>query len=74
MKKWLLLVAAGGLLLAWKAVDAQGFARRGSDPGRQTGNVVAQGGAVPEPGTIALFASGAAPVVLYLLRRHRDTK
>lgn len=75
MKKWALLVAAAGLLLAWKAVDAQSLGRRDNTPNRQAGNVTSQGSpAVPDAGTLVLFASGAAPVALYALKRHRSKK
>jgi len=62
------------MLLAWKSVDAQSLGRRDNAPARQPGNAVAQTTAAPEPGTIALFASGAAPIALYLWRRHRHKK
>ncbi len=74
MKKLLMLLAVGGLLLAWKNVDAQSAVRRGGAPDRQHGNVAPQGSVAPEPGAIALFASGVAPVALYMLRRHRQKK
>ncbi len=75
MKKWALLVAAAGLLVAWRAVDAQSLGRRDSTPDRQTGNVTSQGSpVVPDAGTLVLFASGAAPVALYALKRHRSKK
>ncbi len=74
MKRWFLLLAAAGLVLAWRSADAQSVARRGGSANRQPGNVVAQGSVTPEPGTIVLFASGAAPVVLYALKRYRQKK
>ncbi|MEJ5250992.1 MAG: PEP-CTERM sorting domain-containing protein [Chthonomonadetes bacterium] len=72
MKRWLLLLAAAGLVLAWRSTDAQSLGRREGTASRQPGNVTAQSSAVPEPGTIVLFASGAAPVVLYALKRYRQ--
>lgn len=75
MRKWVLLVATAGLLIAWRAVDAQSLGRRDNTPNRQPGNVVAQGSpAVPDASTLVLFASGAAPVALYALKRHRSKK
>ncbi|MCL6474253.1 MAG: hypothetical protein K6U75_04255 [Firmicutes bacterium] len=75
MKKWLLLAAAAGLLMVWRAADAQSLGRRDNTPNRQPGNVVTQSSpAVPDASTLVLFASGAAPVALYVLRRHRGKK
>jgi hypothetical protein len=73
MKRWVLLLAAAGLLLAWRSADAQhapSLGRRGGAANRQPGNIVAQGSpAVPDAGTLALFASGAAPIALYAIKR-----
>lgn len=74
MKKWLLLLVAAGVVFAWKATDAQSVGRRDRMPNRQAGNFAPQGTITPEPGTLALFASGAAPVILYALRRTRGKK
>ncbi len=75
MKKWLLLAAAAGLLVAWRAADAQSLGRRDNTPNRQAGNVVTQSSpAIPDASALVLFASGAAPVALYALRRHRSKK
>lgn len=75
MKKWALFVAAAGLLVAWRAVDAQSLGRRDNSPNRQTGTVTSQGSpAIPDASTLVLFASGAAPVALYALKRHRSKK
>ena len=75
MKKWLLLAAAAGVLMAWRAADAQSLGRRDKTPNRQQGNVVNQSApAAPDASTLVLFASGAAPVALYALRRHRSRK
>ena len=75
MKKWLLLAAAAGVLMAWRAADAQSLGRRDKTPNRQPGNVLSQGSpTVPDASTLVLFASGAAPVALYALRRQRSKK
>lgn len=75
MKRWVLVLAAAGLLLAWRTVDAQSLGRRGGASNRQPGNVTTQGSpTVPDAGTFALFASGAAPIALYALKRHRSKK
>ncbi|GIV18553.1 MAG: hypothetical protein KatS3mg023_0304 [Armatimonadota bacterium] len=75
MKKWVLLVAAAGALVAWRAADAQSLGRRENNANRQPGNVVTQSSpAVPDASTLVLFASGAAPIALYALKRHRMKK
>ncbi|MER3474707.1 MAG: hypothetical protein C4335_11900 [Armatimonadota bacterium] len=74
MKRWFLFVAIGALVLAWQAADAQSAARRGGGAGRQPGNIAPQGSPVPEAGTLALFASGTAPVLLYALKRYRQKR
>lgn len=74
MKKWFLLLAVGALVLAWRATDAQSAARRDGQANRQPGNIFSQGSGAPEPGTIVLFASGTAPVLLYALKRHRQKR
>lgn len=74
MRKWLLLLAAAGLVLAWRTADAQSLGKRGGTANRQVGNIAPQGSSTPEPGTVVLFASGAAPVLLYALKRYRQKK
>jgi len=75
MKRWVLLLAAAGLLLAWRSTDAQSLGRRGGPAIRQPGKVVSQGSpAWPDAGTLTRFASGAAPIALYALNRRRIKK
>ncbi|GIV15501.1 MAG: hypothetical protein KatS3mg022_0936 [Armatimonadota bacterium] len=75
MKRWVLLLAAAGLLLAWRSADAQSLGKRGGTANRQPGNLVSQGSpTVPDAGALTLFATGAAPVAVYALKRRRSKK
>ncbi|MCS6829641.1 MAG: hypothetical protein RMM08_02120 [Armatimonadota bacterium] len=75
MKRWILFAAAAGVLLAWRTVDAQSLGRRDGAPNRQPGGVTSQGSpAIPDASALVLFASGAAPIALYALKRHRSKK
>lgn len=73
MKSVAFLIVMAGLVFASLFADAQTLGRRDKSPGRH-GSTASPQSAMPEPGTVVLFASGAAPIALYALRRYRRKK